>query len=136
MRPDLEALAKAALALAHAAGGRTEVAFLAPAGAEAKAWIAGCGRAGAVERRVDEICGNGVSFLAWEGGVVARDDDAIALSPGPDGRAFEWLLCQTPEIVAKGDPGLDSGARLLRQGTLVALCPLSLTTPLRLRRLP
>jgi len=176
MRPDLEARAEAALALARAAGGGTEVALLAPSGAEAEAWIAGRRRAGAVERRLDEIRGAHLSLLAWEGGAAAWDDDAIAVAPGPDGRAFDRLLCQTPEIVAEGGPGLDAlpegwtalpspweatsaharlrwesllpsqtrrphalldgGARLLRRGALVALCPLSLTTPLGLRRIP
>ena len=176
MRLDLDARAKAALALACAFGGGTGVAFLAVAGAEAQAWIAGRWRAGIIERQLDEIRAPHFSLLAWDGEAAAWDDADIAIVLGPDGRVFERLLCRPPEIVAEAGPGLDGlpegwtalpspweatsaharllwesllpsqirrphalldgSARLLRRDTLVALCPLSLTIPLGLRRIP
>jgi len=107
VRPDLDARAKATLALARAFGGGTETAFLAVAGAEAQAWIAGRRRAGIIERQLDEIRAPHLSLLAWEGGAAAWDDADIAIAPGPDGRAFERLLCRPPGIVAEAGPGLD-----------------------------
>lgn len=105
MSPRLQAEADRALALARAAGGETEIALLACAGAETLALVAGRWRAGQVETLLDQR-GQGVSILAWEGGAAAWDDDAIALAPGPDGRPFERLLCQAPETVAEAGPGL------------------------------
>jgi hypothetical protein len=171
----LQDAADRALSLARAAGGGSEVALLACAGADTVALIAGRWRAGTIEALLDQRA-DGLSLLAWEGGAAAWDDHDVALAPGPDGRPYERMLCQSLDSIATPGPALadlpegwtalpspwetrsaharllwesvlpgqirkpaailDGGARILRRGALVALCPAHLSTPLGLRRIP